>query len=353
MANTDRTAHLTPLQRIELHRAQRAALGVGVIAPAVIVLVAVALMVIWLPRVPSPMATHWGSSGGPDGFMTPPVNLLVAVGTLTGTLALMALIVLLMRRPSDTAVWSTMHRLMPAFSLATMVFLSVVLVGTWQIQLDQTDATQVGSVDTLLLGALALTVLAAAIGWVLQPRVRIDPPPTAHAAPLDIDASSNAAWIASVKPGKLFLAIIVPSMVLMVCISVWLYAMQEPTWWVIGAITLVIILLLAATGAFHVSVTERGFEARSMLGWPVFRVAAHDVKRVVASDINPLAEFGGFGLRWAPGRVGLVYRQGEGIIITKTDGSIIAATVDDAATGASLLAAFAEMHHDDTRGEHA
>lgn len=353
MTSSDRTAHLTPLQRIELHRARRAALGVGVIAPAAIVLVALALMVIWLPRVPSPMATHWGSSGGPDGFMTPLVNILTAAATLVGTLALMAFIVLFQRRPTDTAVWSAMHRLMPAFSLATMVFLTVVLVGTWQMQLDHTDATQVGDVGNLILGALALTLLAGAIGWVLQPRLRIDPPPTAQATPLYIEAASNAVWIATVKPGKLFLAIIVPSMVLMVCLSVWLYAIQEPTWWVTAAVSLIVTVLLTATGAFHVTVTERGFEARSMLGWPVFRVATNEVQRVVASDINPLAEFGGIGLRWAPGRVGLVYPTGEGIIITKTDGSVIAATVNDAATGASLLAAFAEGYRDDIRGEDA
>jgi hypothetical protein len=55
--------------------------------------------------------------------------------------------------------------------------------------------------------------------------------------------------------------------------------------------------------------------------------------------VNPLAEFGGWGWRWgADGRVGVVLRAGEGIQVTRTNGKRFVVTVDDAQTGASVLA---------------
>ena len=55
-----------------------------------------------------------------------------------------------------------------------------------------------------------------------------------------------------------------------------------------------------------------------------------------------MGEFGGWGLRWAPGGgFGVVLRSGPGIRITRTNGKTFSVTVDDAEAGAALLTALA------------
>ena len=50
-------------------------------------------------------------------------------------------------------------------------------------------------------------------------------------------------------------------------------------------------------------------------------------------------------------RFGLVMRTGEGIVVTRGNGRIFAVTVDDAETGASILAAAAGAARAEQRGE--
>ena len=64
------------------------------------------------------------------------------------------------------------------------------------------------------------------------------------------------------------------------------------------------------------------------------------IDRVEAVQVNPMGEFGGWGLRWAPGGgFGVVLRSGPGIRVRRTGGKVFTVTVDDAATGAALLEA--------------
>lgn len=347
MSKSRSTAHLSETERIQLSIARRQALVVGVAVPAILTVIGVTLMCMWLPRMPHPMASHWGSSGGPDGFTAPVSNLIFAIVTLVGTVALMAGIVLLLRRPTQTMVWSATHRFMAAFSAAMSAFMVVVLVGTFQLQLDAVDATEVGGVGTVLLVGTGATVVLGVLGWVVQPALRIDRSIDHDAQPLKLDADSHAVWVATVKPGKLFLGIMIPSLILLATGTVWMYAVQDSGWWVMGGTCLLITLLFVSTGAFHITVNQEGLVARSFIGWPVFRVPLEKIDRVTATEISPFAEFGGVGLRGGPGRLGIVYRKGMGIVINKLDGTMFAATVDDAETGAALLATF--VHQRESR----
>jgi hypothetical protein len=114
-------------------------------------------------------------------------------------------------------------------------------------------------------------------------------------------------------------------------------------WWVMVALFLVITCFVLATSWFRVRVDETGITVRSVVGWPTFHVPAVDIDRVAAAEIAPFAEFGGWGMRWMPGRLGIVMRTGEGIVVTRRDGRVFAVTVDDAETGAALLAAAAKQ----------
>ena len=63
------------------------------------------------------------------------------------------------------------------------------------------------------------------------------------------------------------------------------------------------------------------------------------ITAVAVVDVAPMAEYGGWGLRFIPGSTGVLMRGGEGIQVTLTSGRTFVVTVDDAATGAGLLKA--------------
>ncbi|WES64942.1 hypothetical protein P0L94_02445 [Microbacter sp. GSS18] len=115
------------------------------------------------------------------------------------------------------------------------------------------------------------------------------------------------------------------------------------TAWVVTGVAVLLIVLAATTVAFHVRVDDRGLSVESVAGVPRFRVPLGDVTSAAAVDVVPMGEFGGWGLRWAPGRrFGVVLRTGAAIEVTRRDGRRFVVTVDDAGTGAALLEALAE-----------
>ena len=110
----------------------------------------------------------------------------------------------------------------------------------------------------------------------------------------------------------------------------------------VGAIPAALLLLVyLAFGWIKVTVDVRGLQIRyGVLPRPVTSVPLGDIRRVERIDLAPL-EWGGWGYRGsrkAFGRAAVVLRSGDAIKLQLTDGSEFAVTVDDAATGAALLA---------------
>jgi hypothetical protein len=132
------------------------------------------------------------------------------------------------------------------------------------------------------------------------------------------------------------------------------------TWWLplvliaIGAILAVsarsavgavpaalLVLVYLAFGWIRVSVDGRGLRIRyGVLPRPVTSVPLSDIRRAERIDLRPL-QWGGWGYRGsrkAFRRAAVVLRSGDAIKLYLTDGSEFAVTVDDAATGAAVLA---------------
>lgn len=109
---------------------------------------------------------------------------------------------------------------------------------------------------------------------------------------------------------------------------------------ILGVSTLIIAVLLAMTIAFDVRVDRTGLSVDSVVGLPRLHVPLGDIAAVSVVEVNPMAEFGGWGMRWAPGGgLGVVQRSGPGIRVRRANGKVLTVTVDDAATGAALLSA--------------
>ena len=347
---------LTSAQQDDLTRAKRTGRWVGLIAPLVVVTAALVLVLVWMPRMPIPAATHWGGSGGPDGFGSPWSYVWMLLLAGHGIVLMMwAFVAYASRMPAPSPkralpVWAGFQRGLAAFSLGYAVFMAIVTLASVAVQLDVSDAKQAGGVGLAMAIGFAVWVLVTVLGWFLQPKVEV------RAAeqpidPLPLTESERAVWFGEVRPSKAFLAIIGVTIVIMLgAVALIVFVPADPgeetvknvAAIAVGVLLLVVVALCIMTAWFRVRIDAQGLEARSALGWPVFRLPSDDVQRVDTAQINPLGEFGGWGLRWAPGRFGIVMRSGEGLVATRQDGRIFAVTVDGAEEAAAVLAAVAK-----------
>lgn len=341
---------LTSEQLHDLARAKRGAIWVGLVIPLALIAVYVVILLTWLPRLPNPIATHWSGSGAPDGFSNHTGFLAFTVGMSGGMALLMGCIAVFGAGKGEIAVWSGMNRFMAAFSLTMSVSMGLMGVLIAQAQLGLPDSRNAGGVGAAVAAAFGVGIVLGVVGWVVQPHVHIAGPAKRAIEPVPLAETERAVWVGRARPSRMFVGAIGATLLAMALstASIWAAAASgdegsQSTFWIMVATTAIIAVLLAVTFAFRVRVDRNGLEARSVLGWPVFRVPADDVMQAVATKISPVAEFGGWGIRWAPGRLGLVLRTGEGVVVTRNDGRIFAVTVDDADTAAGLLETYANQ----------
>ncbi len=145
-------------------------------------------------------------------------------------------------------------------------------------------------------------------------------------------------------PQLLFGLALVAAFVLLVVVTLVSVFADAPAGSVVVLIVVTIVCAAAvvSTLAFHVRVDAAGLTVNSIVGLPRVHVPLRDIASVEAVDVNPMGEFGGWGMRWAPGGgFGAVLRSGPGIRVHRTNGKVVTVTVEDAATGAALLGALA------------
>ena len=345
---------LTQAQRNELARAKRVALWIGLIVPLALITAAMVLLLVWMPRIPNPAATHWSGGGGPDGFGSPwSYAWMLALVGYGIVLMMWGIVAFASRMPAPSPkrvmpVWSGYQRFLTAFALGYAVFLPIALLGSVAVQLDLADAREASGVGVIMGAGFAAWALVTALGWFAQPKVDVRPAFEESVEPIPLSATERAVWFGQVRPSKGFLWIIGATFVIMLGATALVFfvpadsgdeAAKHIATIVTGVLAFVVALLCLMTAWFRVRIDARGLEARSLVGWPVFRLPAADVQRVEAAQINPMGEFGGWGLRWAPGRFGIVMRSGEGLVATRRDGRLFAITVDDAEKAAAVLAA--------------
>ena len=145
-------------------------------------------------------------------------------------------------------------------------------------------------------------------------------------------AGERAAWT-----GRAHLTWWLPLALIAIGVVLWTTARS-----LIGALPVALLLLVyLALGWIRVSVDTQGLRIRyGVLPWPVTSVPLDHIRRAERIDLAPL-QWGGWGYRGsrkAFGRAAVVLRSGDAIKLQLTDGSEFAVTVDDAATGAALLA---------------
>ncbi len=287
----------------------------------------------WSPRLPDPVAVHWGASGAPDGF-----------GSATGLVVLPLVLVPLF----SLGMWAlgfyagrdtSTRRLAAGTSTGLAVLMATITLGSLAIQLDLPDTADAPGVDGVMGIAFGAAVVAGGLVAALVPRT----PPLPTSAPVDASAprtslapAERAAWSRTVtSPAGAWVG--GGSVLLVTALAL---ALQIPALLVLAA---GLGLLLGTNLVLRATVDDRGLVARSPLGWPSVRVPLDEVVAARAVQVDPFGDFGGWGYRIGTGgRVGFVLRKGEGIEVERTGGRVTVVTVDDAQQAAALLNTLAD-----------
>ena len=328
---------MTTAHRAE-HNADRAAGRFALVAlllPALSMIAALVLQLAALPSLPDPAATHWGASGGPDGFGPSWIFPLLTVLLGLGVPALIAAAI----APGPPPRRARTH--VPIHGGLRAGYCGVSGGGPHGCGAHAGRPRRCrrcsGRSGRLCSLAAGLGALAGIAGWFLQPHQEW-PLPHGSVSTLDLAPGERAVWLSTTSLSRGAAAVIGLAVVALVGTAVVVWLSGGVLVAVVVTLAAVLVAGLAATTiAFHLRVDEAGLTARSALGWPVFRVPLTDIASASAVYVNPMGEFGGWGLRFAPGRFGIVLRAGEGVEILRTNGKRVVVTADDATTGAALL----------------
>ncbi len=330
-----------PADTADDRRAVRRFVLIAVILPVVIVLSGLGAVLAALPTLPDPVATHWGPDGAPDGFG--PVWLplvLLAVSGLALPL-LLALLTLPALRRGDRGF---AYPFLGASALGLSAFLTVLIAVSTLRQAGVADAIDGPAIWMPVAVALPAGIGAGLAGWFLQPRRRFAPTTVPPTAPATLVPGEQVLWRQRVTIARSGAIVLSSAGALMAVITVVTAVATTDVLalWITAGATALVVLAVATNTVFHVQVDEEALTVTSAAGWPRVRVPMEDVATAVAVHVEPMGEFGGWGMRWAPpGRFGIVLRAGEGIEVRRRSGKTVTVTVDDAGTGAALLNALA------------
>ncbi|MEV8266050.1 DUF1648 domain-containing protein [Microbacterium sp. NPDC076911] len=313
---------------------------VAVIIPAMITLAGIVVQLVALPYVPSTVATHWNASGEPDGFApawsVPLATLLLGMGVPT----LLALLAAPGLRRGDRGVT---YRFLGATGTWVSALIVVLFTWTFVIQAGGESSAEGAGIYFAFVVALVVASALALMAWFLQPATATVRSLSRAPQDLALASGERVVWVhgAVMKPAVMWVLWGL-SIALTGAGIIAIAADSGASGWILAATGLLLVIVVGATTAFRVVVNDAGLTVRSVWGVPRFSVPLTDVAGVEVADVMPMGEFGGWGVRMAPGRFGVVLRAGQAIEVTRNDGRRFVVTTDDAETGAALLAALAE-----------
>ena len=328
----------------DMRRSRTAFLWVGVVMPLLIVLFSTAVLIAWLPQLPDPVATHWGTNGV-DGFGPAWTYPALTAGVGGGLIVVFALTgVFAHRMPASStkppiAPWSPTTRFLAAINLGFAVFMSGVSLLSAGVQLGLDDAADAPDIGPWVLLGFVVLAGVTALGWFLQPKSPVSALVTGERAEaFALGDAERAAWFGTATMARGGVLLLLIGTAVLALAAVFVGATGDPSAWILAAVTALMVLLIATMVVFRVRVNAAGLQVRSLLGWPRTRIPLDRIAEVQTAQVNPLAEFGGWGWRFAvDGRRGVVLRAGEALQVTRTDGRVFVVTVDGAADAAAVL----------------
>lgn len=336
--------------RKRLTRARRAFVWFGIVLPLAMTVAAVAIQLWLLPRVPDPVAVHWAVSGAPDGYAAPWTVPALSAGLGIGMTLVLSAFALLGSREGE---WGATIRFLGSLAPAVVGAVMVVITGTYAAQVDLPVATQSAGIFGPLVWSGATGIVVGVVAWVSQPRLTVSGGTVRPATPVLLGPGERAVWVRTASLASGGMAVLVGAAVLLFALAALDIATAGSAWPILLIVAVVVTAAILATMLFRVRVDHDGLSVTSLLGVPRFRVSLDQVVEVKVVTINPMADFGGWGLRKAlDGRTGVVLRRGEALEVERARGGAFVVTVDDASTAAGLLLALRERGERGEGGDH-
>jgi len=296
--------------------------------------VAAAVALSWRAQLPHPVASHWGIDGTADGFSSLNGVLAVMLGFGIALVSGFGALILLLGQSAVT------RRIGAAAAIWSALFMSLLTLGTLYIQRGLAEARGVGGVGAVMLVAILGSLLPAiAVGALIpgDPRLPASEAVAADAPRVRLAGGELPTWVARADAGPAMgVGLVAVAIVLALVIVTQVWAMLI----FVGMLGILIVSMFR----WVVRVDSAGLAIRSAIGWPRVRVPLDEVVRADVIQVRALRDYGGWGLRVGRGgRVGVVLRSGEAIMVQRTGGRSVAVTVDGAATGAALLNTLADQ----------
>ena len=310
---------------------------VGVVLPLLIAAAGLIQVLVALPNLPDPAAIHWGPGGEPNNFGSPLGSVLI-IGISVLAYCVFAFFV---ARAGHEGV-SVNQRIILAIGPFLSTLLTIIAAGSLVMQVGLEDARQASSVMPLVWIGFGLGLLVGAIAWFLLPKATpTGPSSTADELPtMELGSSARATWSRHAEPAAWvgFVAIGILAIALVFgAVVLWLQA--PPVAALVYTVVMLAIAALAVGSLFwRVIIDATGVRVRSVLGIPRFTIPMADVQSANEVTINPITDFGGWGVRWGrKGRIGVITRAGTALEVRRKNGSALVVTVSQARTGAALL----------------
>jgi hypothetical protein len=285
--------------------------------------------------LPDPVATHWGSSGDPDGSFG--LAGFVATVTAVGVAAWLAIIGQLRRRGQGelTAAPFAWAAMWFSVGAGALVLAANAGAATWQ------DARSVslpmGLVPILAGGLGAVAAAALERSRSLRASVVDGGRPGMADATIGLRTGERAVWSRRatspvVRVGALLAAGVLAAAAL---------ALGGPVATVLALLAIVLVPAMLVVSEVEVRVDARGLTvALGPFGLPSRRLPLPSIAGAESITVDPW-QWGGWGYRKVPRRRGataIVMRGGDGLRVVARDGRELVVTVPDAGTAAALLA---------------
>jgi hypothetical protein len=312
--------------------ARRAALMATIWVPLVIVVASEAVVIAAGMAGPSRLVVHWGAAGDRYGPWWTYAILVAAIGF--PVVALFGFFIARSTRMAGMNAW------MPAFAMGITVFHTIGM-GVGSVVLNGSPLAPA----LPLAGGALLGVIAGLLTWWLLPREAPTGSDMEASEGLPLKPGEVAAWTGRVELATWFLSVITGVAAVLIVAGVLLLLTVTRHAWAIFIAPALMLTAALTTAQFVVTASPRGLVIRSTLGWPRLTVPITDLATAGVVDVDPLADFGGWGLRWVigpngKGRWGIVTRRGPGLEVVRHDGRSIVVTIDDAGTAAAVLGSY-------------
>lgn len=313
--------------------ARRAALIATIWVPLAIVTVAEAVVVIVGAEDPHDLIVRWGGhvewgAWWDYAIFVPAVGLPIIVGT--------GIVVARSTKMIGMNSW------MPAIVIGVTMFHAVGM-GMGVVVLNASPLT-----PTLPLGGgIALGIAAGLLTWWFLPKEAPSPIPVESAGALPARPGQIAGWTGRIEQPARLRVLLGTIAVFAVTAGIVLVVTVGWHGWPEFVVAAWFLLVLLATSEFVVSAGPNGLLARSIIGWPRLRVASADIATAGVVKVDPMAEFGGWGVRWVigprgKGRWGILTRRGPALEVVRRDGRSLVITINDPVTAASVLERYAK-----------